>query len=217
MQNIINIENISFSYGNFNVLNDINLKISKSEIVGIIGSNGAGKTTLIRLLIGSLSPDKGNIKIYGSNVKKICKSHTIGYVSQSQDKNKIVFPATVFEIVMMNLYMEIGWLRFPNKTHKQKVMDALKLVGMEDYKDKMIHNLSGGQRQRVMIAKSIVSMPSILILDEPTNHLDIYAKDELKRVLKEYKGTILIICHEEDFYQDFVDHIVDCRQWSLLA
>ena len=108
MQNIINIENVSFSYGNFNVLNDINLKISKSEIVGIIGSNGAGKTTLIKLLIGSLSPDKGNIKIYGSNVKKICKSHTIGYVSQSQDKNKIVFPATVFEIVMMNLYMDIG-------------------------------------------------------------------------------------------------------------
>ena len=151
MQNIINIENVSFSYGNFHVLNDINLKISKSEIVGIIGSNGAGKTTLIKLLIGSLTPDKGNIEIYGSNVKKICKSHTIGYVSQSQDKNNIVFPATVFEIVMMNLYMDIGLLRFPNKTHKQKVMDALKLVGMEDYKDKMIHNLSGGQMQMVII------------------------------------------------------------------
>ena len=83
MQNIINIENVSFSYGNFHVLNDINLKISKSEIVGIIGSNGAGKTTLIKLLIGSLTPDKGNIEIHGSNVKKICKSHTIGYVAQS--------------------------------------------------------------------------------------------------------------------------------------
>jgi len=76
MQNIINVENVSFSYGNFNVLNDINLKIHKSEIVGIIGSNGCGKTTLIKLLIGSLTPDKGNIEIYGSSLKKICKSQT---------------------------------------------------------------------------------------------------------------------------------------------
>jgi hypothetical protein len=200
MQNIINIENVSFSYGNFHVLNDINLKISKSEIVGIIGSNGAGKTTLIKLLIGSLTPDKGNIEIHGSNVKKICKSHTIGYVSQSQDKNNIVFPATVFEIVMMNLYMDIGLLRFPNKTHKQKVMDALKLVGMEDYKDKMIHNLSGGQRQRVMIAKSIVSMPSILILDEPTTGVDESSSKMIYELLqtlnKKLNLTIIMISHD---------------------
>ncbi|EFM38652.1 ABC transporter, ATP-binding protein [[Eubacterium] yurii subsp. margaretiae ATCC 43715] len=200
MKNIINIENVSFSYGNFNVLNDINLKISKSEIVGIIGSNGAGKTTLIKLLIGSLSPDKGNIEIYGSNVKKICKSHTIGYVSQSQDKNKMVFPATVFEIVMMNLYMDIGLLRFPNKTHKQKVMEALKLVGMEEYKDKMIHNLSGGQRQRVMIAKSIVSMPNILILDEPTTGVDEASSKMIYELLqtlnKKLNLTIIMISHD---------------------
>jgi len=94
------------------IVKDSKLSISENEIIALVGVNGAGKTTLIKLLIGSLTPDKGNIEIYGSNVKKICKSHTIGYVSQSQDKNNIVFPATVFEIVMMNLYMDIGLLRF---------------------------------------------------------------------------------------------------------
>ena len=77
--------------------------------------------------------------------------------------------------------------------------------------------LSGGEQAKVRLCKLMNRPTNVLILDEPTNHLDIYAKDELKRVLKEYKGTILLICHEEDFYQDFVDHIVDCRQWSLLA
>ena len=112
MQNIIEIENVSFSYSDTPVLENLNCNIQKGEIIGIIGSNGAGKTTLIKLMIGQLKPQKGSIKIFNFEMDKICKFHNIGYLSQSQDKSKLNFPATVLEVVMMNLYKQVGLFRF---------------------------------------------------------------------------------------------------------
>ena len=77
--------------------------------------------------------------------------------------------------------------------------------------------LSGGEQAKVRLCKLLNSNTNVLLLDEPTNHLDIYAKDELKKALKEYKGTILLISHEPDFYEDWVDNVLDVKNWSLLA
>lgn len=200
MENVIEIKDLCFSYGTTNVLTNVNMSIKKGEIAGIIGANGAGKTTFIRLLVGSLRANSGNIKVYGADPIAVCKSHSIGYVSQAQDKNKQTFPATVLEVVMMNLYSEMGFMKFYKEEHKKRAIGALELVGMQDYKDRLISALSGGQRQRVMIAKSIVSSPHILILDEPTTGVDEESSKLIYSLIqdlnKKFALTIIIISHD---------------------
>lgn len=200
MKNIIEINDVSFSYAQSPVIENLNFSVKTGEIAGIIGSNGAGKTTLIKLMLGQLKPQKGCIKLFNFDIDNICKYHNIGYLSQSQDKNKISFPATVLEVVMMNLYKEVGLFRFYNKSHKEKALHFLELVGMKDYHSRLISQLSGGQRQRVMIASAIVNNPHLLILDEPTTGVDkessklIY--DLIQDLNKKFNLTIIIISHD---------------------
>ena len=92
--------------------------------------------------------------------------------------------------------------------------DFAKLLDFEDLLRRTVGKLSGGQRRRIDIARALLHRPKILILDEPTNHLDVDAKDELKRALQEYRGSILLICHEPEFYQDIVNEVWDCSKWT---
>ena len=110
------------------------------------------------------------------------------------------FPATVGEIVMLNMYKEVGLFKFPKKEHREAVKKALDTVGMLDYINKSFSDLSGGQQQRVIIAKAIVNQPEVLILDEPTSGIDHQSEEILYQLLdrlnQEYNITILMISHD---------------------
>lgn len=200
MKNIISIENVSFGYNKDNILNDIMLSIDEGDFVGIVGCNGSGKSTLLKLLIGQLTPSKGKINFFNEEISKSNNLDKIGYVSQISMSTGANFPATVEEIVMANLYSKIGFMRFPQKEHKEKVKEALKIVNMEEYSKRLIGNLSGGQQQRVMIAKALVSEPKVLILDEPTTGIDAASEEQLYNLLeklnKNSKITIVIVSHD---------------------
>ena len=200
MKNIISIENVSFGYNKENILNDIILSIDEGDYVGIVGWNGSGKSTLLKLLMGQLNPTKGKIKIFNEEVSKSNNLNKVGYVSQISLSAGATFPATVEEIVMANLYSKIGLMKFPKKEHKEKVKEALKIVNMEEYSQRLIGNLSGGQQQRVMIARALVSDPKILILDEPTTGIDAASEAQLYNLLedlnKKSKITIIIVSHD---------------------
>lgn len=200
MKNIISIENVSFGYNKENILNDIILSIDEGDYVGIVGCNGSGKSTLLKLLMGQLNPNKGKIKIFNEEVSKSNNLNKVGYVSQISLSAGATFPATVEEIVMANLYSKIGLMKFPKKEHKEKVKEALKIVNMEEYSQRLIGNLSGGQQQRVMIARALVSDPKILILDEPTTGIDAASEAQLYNLLedlnKKSKITIIIVSHD---------------------
>ncbi|WP_455538378.1 metal ABC transporter ATP-binding protein [Terrisporobacter sp.] len=200
MKNIISIENMSFSYSNENILDNIILSIDEGDFVGIFGCNGSGKSTLMKLLIGQLSPSSGKIKLFNEELSKSNKLNQVGYVPQVSLSSERTFPATVEEIVMTNLYSKIGFMKFPKKEHKEKVKEALKKVNMDKYSKRLIGNLSGGQQQRVMIAKALVSDPKILILDEPTTGIDATSEEQLYGLLnklnKESKITIIIVSHD---------------------
>ena len=200
MKNIISIENVSFGYNKENILNDIILSIDEWDYVGIVGCNGSGKSTLLKLLMGQLNPTKGKIKIFNEEVSKSNNLNKVGYVSQISLSAGATFPATVEEIVMANLYSKIGLMKFPKKEHKEKVKEALKIVNMEEYSQRLIGNLSGGQQQRVMIARALVSDPKILILDEPTTGIDAASEAQLYNLLedlnKKSKITIIIVSHD---------------------
>jgi len=184
------------------VLEDVNIEIEKGDFVGIIGSNGTGKSTLIKLILGLLPPKSGKIEINYDNV---------GYVPQAGMSVKANFPATVREVVMLNLFKEIGLFHRPNKTHTKMVEKALESVGMLDKIDKQISKLSGGQQQRVMIAKALVAMPKILILDEPTAAIDMENEHNLYTLLnklnKENNLTIIMVTHSIESIEEYMNKI----------
>lgn len=212
MNIVYKIDNVTFGYDKKIILDDVSADIKEGEFISIVGENGTGKSTLMKLMMGILSPDKGEIKILGNDINKFSDWSSIGYVCQNAIKSNMGFPATAEEVVKANLYSDIGFLRFATKKHKFMTIKALEEVGMAEYAKELVGNLSGGQQQRVMIARAIVNHPKILILDEPAAGIDYKSKISLysllKRLNKTLKVTIIMVTHDSDCAADFVNRIL---------
>lgn len=171
----------------------LNLKMKRGQKIAIFGANGLGKTTLLRSLLGLIKPVNGQIKL-GDNQQ-------IGYFEQ--------------EIIgeNNNTVLREMWDCFPDLTQTE-VRSALARCGLtKQHIDSPISILSGGEQAKVRLCKVINKATNILVLDEPTNHLDVYAKEELKRALIAYEGSIILVCHEAEFYGDIVTDVWDCTDW----
>ncbi|MDD7794374.1 ABC-F family ATP-binding cassette domain-containing protein [Clostridium sp. 'White wine YQ'] len=171
----------------------LNLKMKRGQKIAIIGANGLGKTTLLKTLLGLQKPINGEIDL--SYYKKI------GYFEQEliEDNNNSV----LYDV----------WNVFPNLTQTEVRTNLARCGLTRQHIDSPINILSGGEQAKVRLCKLINEPSNILVLDEPTNHLDIYAKDELKRALKEYDGSIILVCHEPEFYKDIATDIWNCEDW----
>lgn len=213
---VVSLKNINFSYENKPILRNINLDIQKGSFLGLVGPNGGGKTTLIQLILGLLPPDSGGISILGKPISKFKHWNRIGFVSQKANSFNKGFPATVFEVVSMGLTTKIGYLRFFNKNHKEKVMQALKQVDMEQYAKQNIGNLSGGQQQRVFIARALVGDPELIILDEPTVGVDYKNVDRFYTLLHELNTkeqiTLLLVTHDTGVMTKFASNVACLNQ-----
>lgn len=200
MEKVIKVSGLSFGYGERIILENLQFSVDRGDFVGVIGPNGSGKSTLVKLLLNAIKPLRGEIKVLGQNIEKFNQWDKIGYVSQKANSFNTSFPATVEEVVGANLYKKVGLFKRITKEHKKLVYDALKTVGMEDYKDKIIGNLSGGQQQRVFIARVLVSAPEIMFLDEPTVGIDAEAEGALYCLLgklnREMGITIVMVSHD---------------------
>lgn len=173
----------------------LNLLLERGQKVALVGANGLGKTTLLKSLLGEIKSLSGEVFL-GGNQK-------IGYFEQEL---KEPVDKTCIEDV---------WDTFPSFT-QYEIRQALAKCGLTtEQLESKVYVLSGGEQAKVRLCKIMNTETNILILDEPTNHLDVYAKDELKRELKEYKGTILMVCHEPEFYKDIVNEIWDCTEFTL--
>ena len=172
----------------------LNIKMERGERIVLTGPNGLGKTTLIKSVLGLVKPFSGKVHL-GDNLE-------IGYFEQEiKEKNQ-------------NSCIEEMWTEFPG-WQQYEVRSALAKCGLTtDHIESKVMVLSGGEQAKVRLCKILNRKTNILILDEPTNHLDVEAKDELKRALKAYKGGILIISHEPDFYNDVATEIWSCEEWS---
>ncbi len=209
-EEIVSIKDVSFHYGNRIVLEDISLTIQKGGFLGLVGPNGSGKSTLIKLVLGLLQLQSGEVRLFGERVNKFRKWDKIGFVSQKANSFNSGFPATVFEVVSMGLYGKVGLFRFLNRKHKQKVREAIEQVGMTDYIHQNIGELSGGQQQRVFIARALVSDPELLILDEPTVGVDVtnvrQFYDMLVHLNQERGITLIMVTHD---IGAMTDHVTD--------
>ena len=199
-KNIIEINNISFSYGSQPVLKDITFSIHKGDYLGVIGPNGSGKTTLIRIILGLLKPSFGTIKIFGKDLNKFNQWQKIGYIPQKAVNFDSNFPATVEEVVSMGLFAKRGLFRFLTAKDHHKVSQVLEEVDMGKYSGRLIGDLSGGQQQRVFIARALVTEPEILILDEPTVGVDIEIQERfytlLQKLNRELNITLVMVSHD---------------------
>ncbi|WP_421715948.1 metal ABC transporter ATP-binding protein [Arcobacter arenosus] len=194
-KNIIEVKNLNFSYEKQKVLEDINFIIEKNDFLTIIGPNGGGKSTLLKLILGINKLQNGFIKVFGKN--HLEEIQNIGYVPQNTNVN-LKFPITVLEVVMMGQNRFIKRMFGYKKDEKQKALEVLKKVSMEDFANNRISNLSGGQRQRVLIARALFSNPKILLLDEPTSNIDINGCEQVYLTLQELNKKIPIIVVSHD-------------------
>ena len=172
----------------------LNISLERGHKVALVGANGIGKTTLLKSILGLIPALKGNV-ITGENLET-------GYFEQEiKGENK-------------NTCIDEIWEEFPAFT-QYEVRAALARCGLTTkHIESQVRVLSGGEQAKVRLCKLMNRATNVLLLDEPTNHLDVDAKEELKRALKEYRGTILLICHEPEFYQDIVSEVWDCSKWT---
>lgn len=200
MEKIIEVKNLSFKYSEQVVFDNINIDINKGDFIAFVGPNGSGKSSLMKLLIGNLTPDKGEIRILGKNISKFKKWSKIGYMSQQIRDFNQSFPATVKEVIAANLYHYMGIIKVLNKDLEKRIDKALRLVDMYSYKNRLIGNLSGGQQQRVFIARTLVTDPEIIFLDEPMVGIDAKSQDEFIKLInklnRELNITIVMVSHD---------------------
>ena len=172
----------------------LDLEMERGQKIVLTGANGIGKTTLLKSILGLIPPLAGEVE-QGDYLE-------IGYFEQEMDKN---ISTTCIEEI---------WKDFPAFT-QYEVRSALAKCGLTTkHIESLVKVLSGGEQAKVRLCKLINRPTNILLLDEPTNHLDVDAKTELKRALQEYKGSILMVCHEPEFYEGLATDVWDCTKWS---
>ena len=199
-KNIVEIKDVSFSYGNEQVLKDINLSVHAGDYLGLVGSNGSGKTTLLKIILGLLIPSFGTVKLFGKDIKEFKDWDRIGYVPQKATNFDSNFPVTVREVVLMGRFGKRGLFHKVTDEDRQKASDALKVVDMLQYQNRSIGDLSGGQQQRVFIARALAGDPEIVFLDEPTVGVEKEVKDAFYKLLRklneEFHLTVVLVTHD---------------------
>ena len=203
----IEVKDLVFSYGKDNILKNISFDLNRGDFLTIQGENGSGKSTLIKLILKDLKKKSGQIKLFGQNIEDFDDYTKIGYVPQVNDANKLAFPVTGEEFVVLNLYKKFNIFNRPNKKCYKKVHDIFEILNIEDLLNIPFNQLSGGQAQKVMIARAMVNDPEILLLDEPTVGVDEKSKRDFLKLLAhlndKHKISILMISHEMDVVREF--------------
>ena len=208
----LDISNLNVFYGDDCALKDINLQVDEREFLAIIGPNGGGKTTLLKAILGLVTPDSGEIRIFGRSGEAARRS--IGYVPQFSRFDRR-FPISVEEVVLIGrLAGRSPWFSRFSRADRQLVDALLERLEIADLKHRQIGQLSGGQLQRVLIARALAVEPQILILDEPTASVDSASKTRIYDLLKELNRemTILIVTHDLSAVSSNIDKIACLNQ-----
>ena len=193
---VVEAQKISKSYGDLQVLKDVNLFIERGSKIAFVGQNGQGKSTLAKIITGEIS-HKGELKL-GHNVQ-------LGYFAQNQAEY-LDGEKSVHEIMIDSA----------NESNRSKVRDMLgSFLFRGEEVDKKVKVLSGGERNRLALCKLLLQPFNVLVMDEPTNHLDIKSKNVLKEALSRFEGTLIIVSHDRDFLQGLTNKVYEFRNKKI--
>jgi len=223
MNNVIDIRNVDFAYGDVAILSGINLQVAEGEFLGIVGPNAGGKSTLLKLILALLQPQAGQIRVLDQPTR--LATRMLGYVPQHPSFPRD-FPITVEQVVQLGrlgVKKHEGWLSalWPGRVaraDRESARKALAEVEADDIAARQISSLSGGQLQRVLLARALVGEPRILLLDEPTANIDQRLESEifdLLRTLNE-RMTILVVSHDVAFISRYVNRVA-CINRTLVC
>jgi ABC-type Fe3+/spermidine/putrescine transport system ATPase subunit len=205
---MLEVKNLSFSYGEFSVLDNISFEVKEGEHLSIIGESGCGKSTLLKLLYGTYDLNKGQIfwkenEVLGPKYNLIIGPEYMKYVAQEFDLMPFITTAENIGAFLSNFYPE---------EKKERIKELLDVVELNDFADIKVKLLSGGQKQRVALAKAIAKQPEILLLDEPFSHIDNFKKQSLRRslfkYLKKQNITCIVATHDKADVMGFSDRIL---------
>lgn len=215
----LKVKNVEFGYNSTPVLENISLDLDRSEVIGIVGPNGAGKSTLIRCIDRILTPIGGTILLDENNISKMTRmeiAKEMGYVPQTTTR---VFPATVFDTVLMGRRPHLGWKS--SEEDVDKVLEVLELLGIMEFAMRDFNEISGGQQQKVLIARALAQEADILLLDEPTSNLDIRHQLEVMDIMKgivSKKGISAIVAiHDLNLASRYTDRLLMMNGGRIFA
>ena len=196
---MIQLQQLHKKFGSFEAIQNVTLAIDKGEIHGLIGTSGAGKSTLLRLMSLLEVPDSGEIFVNGQQLTSLKTAElrearkSIGMIFQH-------FHLVANKTVFANVEIALALANYPKKARKQRVVECLQFVGLEQLASQYPAQLSGGQKQRVAIARALANEPAVLLCDEPTSALDTHTSAEVLRVLQKINDTlgvtIVLVSHE---------------------
>ena len=229
---MISANNITLRVGKKALFEDVNIKFTEGNCYGLIGANGAGKSTFLKILSGQLEPTSGEVAITPGQRLSFLQQDHFKYDEYTVLDTVIMGNARLYQIMKEKeaIYMKEDFTdedgikaaelegEFATMNGWEAESDAENLlnglgIGTEFHYAQM-STLLGAQKVKVLLAQALFGNPDILLLDEPTNHLDVDAKDSLKKALQEYRGSILLICHEPEFYQDVANEVWDMSKWT---
>ena len=199
-------EEVSFSYDGLPVLEKVTARVEAGAFVCVVGPNGGGKTTMLKLMLGLLQPDEGQVRVFGQRPRNV--RERIGYTPQHTLFDPR-FPVTVMDVALMGL-LEHHWGGRYSEGDRESAMRALDEMGLKDVVGRPFNALSGGQRQRVLIARSLVSNPDLLLLDEPTANMDPVVGNRLIEILERLneRMTIVMVSHDLGFVSSVVSSVL---------
>ena len=193
-ETIIELRDLSIGYGNKKVLQNINAKINKGEIVGIIGCNGAGKSTLLKTIRGLLSKQSGDILYFGRNLESFAEKELAREVAYLQQSVEVGFGYTGKDIVLAGRYPYMKWWKGESIADEELALKCMEYTGTRELAERPVNEVSGGQKQRILLAKVLAQQTPILFLDEPTSGADPKARKIFWQIIEDLiKQNITVI------------------------
>ena len=217
----ISTKNLNISYGNLDIVKDLNLDIPKGKITTIIGSNGCGKSTILKTIARIIQAKSGDIFVNNINIKEQSPKDLAKVMAVLPQSPQAPSGLTVEELIAYGRFPHQKGFGKMKKEDEDIVTWALKSTGIEEFRERPMEALSGGQRQRAWIAMALAQQTEILILDEPTTYLDLAHQLEILKLLEELNRkqgtTIVMVIHELNNAARFADHMIGVKKGKVVC
>lgn len=220
MTTTYDIRNVSFFYGDKNIIDDVSLEFPPGKFYGIVGPNGCGKTTLLDLLIRHKVPARGRIALNGKDLSRFTKKNLSRQTALVPQNFYINFPYKAEEIVMMGRYPHMARFATPSESDQQTVADVMEKADVARFKHRFVTELSGGERQRVVFARALAQDTPVLILDEASSNLDIHHALRLLGLAAEgvrrQGKTVIAVLQDINLAALYCDHLIFIKQGRIV-
>jgi manganese/zinc/iron transport system ATP- binding protein len=204
----LSVHDLTVAYERKPVLWDVDLDVPEGSLVGVVGPNGAGKSTLLKACLDLVPRSSGEIRFFGRPYRRQRKR--VSYVPQRESVDWD-FPVTVMDVVTMGTYADLGWFRPVNRKVRDRALEALRQVRLEDLAHRQISRLSGGQQQRTFLARALAQQADVYLMDEPFAAVDAATEEAIVRILKQLREagkTCVVVHHDLATVRRYFDQVI---------